>query len=171
MKNLPLYILFFLVFFGCLIGISCSSPPSIIVTSADISHWLEYDGGYDCYGILDCNADIVTMDQIPTDGIVENLMKDAVGYDPNKTIRENTSFGGQNNIYFVGLQAGDDAPGNYGSFYVFFFDDFTKATSNASNKMNEFDINKPDKWILNDYCYAVKNPQAVKQFFIDKGLF
>ena len=175
MKKIPLYIFYsaicLILRFHFMIGISISSEGnSVPVAGADISHWLEYDGGYDCYGILDCDTNIVTMEQIPTDCTIENLMKDAVGYDPDKTIRENTCFDNQNNIYFIGLQAGDDAPGNYGNFYVLFFDDFTKATSNASHKMNEFDINKPDEWVLNDYWYDVENPQAIKQFFVSRNL-
>lgn len=171
MNKTPVYVLCSLIFFLCLCGMSISNGPSVSVAGADISHWLEYNGGYDCYGRLDSNMNIEIIQQVPTDNTVEKLMKDAVGYDANKTVRENTAFDGQDNIYFIGLQVSEDAPVNYSSFYVFFFDDFTKATSNASDKMNIFDIYNPAEWVLNEYLYTVENPQEVKQFFIDKELY
>ncbi len=163
MKNLPLYILFTLVFFRCLTGLAISSENGTTVDIAgfDISHLVKYDGGYDVYGTLNSDLTIDTIERVQRENEIEEFMQ-KIDFG-EKTVRTENELQNLEIIYFIGIE-----PTEHLDFYVFFFDDFTKAVNSISTG---FDINNPDVQFLNNYIYSIENPEFVKQLFINKGLY
>ena len=142
------------------------------IAGMDISHYLQYNGGYDVYGKLNNDFSTDSIERISSKKEIEKFMQEIdFGDSADKVIFKNSDFADSANIYFIGLEPDkNDYERNFASFYVFFFDNFTKAISNASGNMSNFDLNSPADWTLNEYYYPVKNPEIVKQFFVDKGL-
>ena len=171
MKKLPLYFFGTLIFLYCICGMHISDGPSVYVAGYDIYHWTKYDGGYDCIGYTDSEFNIEIIVKENSCNEVEKFFKKIDFQSGPKPVHNGEIFETQDNIYFAGLEPDEKASNYISTFYVLFFDDFTKAISNAGYQMDSFDINNPDSWELNEYYHIIENPDSVKQFFIDKGLY
>ena len=146
---------------------------SVYIMDRDIHDYINCDEGYDVYGILNADFTINTIERKPSENEIEIfLQKIEFCKAIDKKVLQEKDIIDLSNLWFVGFEPDENEKTlEYDPFYIFFFDDFSKAISNASAEMDKFDISNPEKRMLNEYYYTIENSEIVKEFFIDKGLY